>query len=255
LLWLSEACFPGVGELLFEMTVAMGVDGCKNGWFYFRFDRGTATFGVAATMAEILTDETAETRVLIDIPIGLKERGKTERQCDLEARALLSPKRHASVFPAPCRQALKQLSFEASSEKNRKITGRRLSRQTWGLVPKIREVDELLIGSPALRSVVREAHPELLFRGLAGGPMSHRKSTREGFEERMTILKIFEPNAKVLVAAAFLAHGGYDAVRDDIVDAFVLALCAQHPGRLKTIPPDPPLDPKGLSMQMVYMPR
>jgi predicted RNase H-like nuclease len=237
------------------MAVAIGVDGCKSGWFFFRFDRGTATFGVAATMAEILTDETAETRVLIDIPIGLKERGKTERQCDLEARALLSPKRHASVFPAPCRQALKQSSFEACSEKNRKITGRGLSRQTWGLVPKIREVDELLIGSPALRNVVREAHPELLFRGLAGGPMSHHKSTREGFEERMTILKIFEPNAKVLVAAAFLAHGGYDAARDDIVDAFVLALCAQHSGHLKTIPHDPPLDPKGLSMQMVYMPR
>jgi predicted RNase H-like nuclease len=258
-LWNSEGCFPKSGdrldEILSEMTVAIGIDGCKSGWLYFRFDECSATFGVADTVAEILADETGETRALIDIPIGLKERGKTERQCDLEARALLSPKRHSSVFPAPCRQALKQGSFAASSEKNRKITGRGLSRQTWGLVPKIREVDELLIDNPELRTIVREAHPELLFRGLAGGPMSHRKATREGFDERMTILNIFEPNTKVLVAAAFLAHGGYDATRDDIVDAFALALCARHPGRLKTIPNDPPLDPKGLSMQMVYMPR
>jgi predicted RNase H-like nuclease len=237
------------------MTVAIGIDGCKSGWFYFRFDGGAATFGAAATVAEILADETAETRVLIDIPIGLKERGKTERLCDLEARAMLRPKRQSSVFPAPCRQALKQDSFEASSAKNRKVTGRGLSRQTWGLVPKIREVDDLLIGHPEFRPLVREAHPELLFYGLAGGAMSHRKATRDGFEERMTILKLFEPNTKVLVAAAFLAHGGYDAARDDIVDAFVLALCARHPGRLKTVPNDPPLDPRGLSMQMVYMPR
>jgi predicted RNase H-like nuclease len=253
-----ERISPGAGwpsEPRNEMTVAIGIDGCKGGWFYFRFDEDTATFGVARNVAEILVDETAETRALIDIPIGLKERGKAERQCDLEARALLRPKRHSSVFPAPCRQALKQDTFEASSEKNRKVTGRGLSRQTWGLVPKIREVDALLIDRPALRTIVREAHPELCFRGLAGGPMSHRKVTREGFDERMTIMKLFEPNTKVLVAAAFLAHGGYDAARDDIVDAFVLALCARHPGRLKTVPSDPPLDPKGLSMQMVYMPR
>jgi predicted RNase H-like nuclease len=237
------------------MTVAIGIDGCKGGWFYFRFERGAAVFGIAKTVSEILADETAETRGLIDIPIGLKERGKTERQCDLDARELLRPKRHSSVFPAPCRQASKQDSYEAASEKNSKITGRGLSRQTWGLVPKIHEVDQLLTRSPEFRGIVREAHPELMFRGLAGGPMSHRKDSREGFEERMTILKIFEPNTKVLIAAAFLAHGGYGAARDDIVDAFVLALGAQHPGRLKTVPDDPPLDPKGLPMQMVYMQR
>ena len=113
----SGVCPGGLSKLLFEMAVAIGIDGCKSGWFFFRFDGGTATFGVSRTVAEILADETAETRVLIDIPIGLKERGKTERQCDLDARALLSPKRHSSVFPAPCRQALKQDTFEASPPK------------------------------------------------------------------------------------------------------------------------------------------
>jgi predicted RNase H-like nuclease len=102
---------------------------------------------------------------------------------------------------------------------------------------------------------MREAHPELLFRGLAGGPMTHPKHTRDGFAERMTILQLFEPGAKTLIAAAFLAHGGFDAARDDVVDAFILAMCAQHPGRLRTVPEDPPADPKGLPMQMVYLPR
>ena len=64
---------------------------------------------------------------------------------------------------------------------------------------------------------IREAHPELLFRGLAGGPMTYNKQTRDGFAERMTILQIFQPEAKTLIAAAFLAHGGYEAARDDVV--------------------------------------
>ena len=237
------------------MTVAIGIDSCKRGWFFFRFEAGVGTFCAAGSVAEILAGQPPDANVLIDIPIGLKERGKTERRCDLDARELLRPQRPASVFPVPCRQALKEDTYESASEKNRQITGQRLSRQSWGIVPKIREVDELLRTTQGLRHTVREAHPELLFRGLAGGPMIHGKQTREGFAERMTILQIFEPDAKALIAAAFLAHGGFDAARDDVVDAFVLAFCAQHPGRLKTVPDDPPTDPQGLPMQMVYMTR
>ena len=144
-------------------------------------------------------------------------------------------------------------SYESASQKNQKVTGRQLSRQTWGLVPKIREVDELMRRYGQAKEVVREAHPELLFRGLAGGPMVHNKKTREGFTERMTILQLFEPDAKSLIATAFLAHGGFEATRDDVVDAFVLTICAQQPGRLKTVPENPPKDPKGLPMQMVYL--
>ncbi len=252
---ISKAYQRDVGKPSVEMTIAIGIDGCKRGWFFFRFDGGLCTFGAAQTVAKILAGEPADANVLIDIPIGLKQRGKTERQCDLEAREMLRPTRHSSVFPAPCRQALREDSYEAASKKNQKITGRRLSRQVWGIVPKIREVDAFLKGNPALWTSVREAHPELLFRGLAGGPMTQAKQTREGFAERMTILKLFEPDAKTFIASAFLAHGGYDAARDDIVDAFILALCARHPASLRTVPDKPPGDPRGLPMQMVYMMR
>ena len=237
------------------MTVAIGVDGCKGGWFFFRFEDGVGMFGIAATIGAILDDAPAGARVLIDMPIGLKERGKTERECDLLAREMLRPKRHSSVFPAPCRQVLKQDDFAAAGDKNRKITGRALSRQTWGIVPKILELDDCLRASQHAREVLFEAHPEVVFCGLAGGPMSASKKTRDGFTERMTILRIFESDAETYIASAFLAHGGFEATRDDIVDAYVLALCAKHPGRWRTLPPDPPVDPKGLPMSMVYMSR
>jgi predicted RNase H-like nuclease len=235
------------------MSIAIGIDGCKGGWLFFRFRDGIWKFGVEETITDILSDVPGGAHVLIDIPIGLKERGKSERECDLAARELLRPQRHSSVFPAPCRQVLNMKSYASASQKNQKVTGRRLSRQTWSLVPKIREVDELMRRYREAKDVVREAHPELLFRGLAGGPMTHSKKTREGFTERMTILQLFEPDAKSLIATAFLTHGGYEATRDDVVDAFVLAICAKHPARLKTVPENPPTDPQGLPMQMAYL--
>jgi predicted RNase H-like nuclease len=237
------------------MTVAIGIDGCKDGWFFFRFEDGVGRFGVAATISEILDGAPADTRALIDIPIGLKERGKAERDCDVLARELLRPRRHSSVFPAPCRQALTQPDYAAASEKNHKVTGRKLSRQTWNITPKIREVDDYLRSVPRAREMLFEAHPEVVFAGLAGGPMSANKSTRDGFTERLTILQIFEPDSQTWIASAFLAHGGFDAARDDIVDAYVLALCAKHPSRWQYLPDEPPPDPKGLSMGMVYMAR
>jgi predicted RNase H-like nuclease len=237
------------------MTVAIGIDGCKDGWFYFRFEDGVGTFGVAASIGEILDDMPFDGRALIDIPIGLKERGKTERDCDVLARDLLRPLRHSSVFPAPCRQALKQKDYETAKAKNVRITGRSLSRQTWGIAPKILEVDEYIRANPPIADSLFEAHPEVVFCGLAGGPMSANKKTRDGFTERMTILRIFESDAETYIASAFLAHGGFEATRDDIVDAYVLALCAKHPGRWRTLPDEPKTDPRGLPMRMVYMAR
>lgn len=237
------------------MTVAIGIDGCKDGWFWFRFEHGVGTFGVAASIGEILDDAPPDTRALIDIPIGLRERGKTERECDLLARAMLQPSRHASVFPAPCRQVLKQADYEAARDKNRQITGRSLSRQTWGITPKIREVDDYVRASQHAREILFEAHPEVVFCGLAGAPMKANKKSRDGFTERMTILQIFEPDAKTWIASAFLAHGGFEAARDDVVDAYALALCAKHPGRWRTLPDEIVTDPKGLNMNIVYMSR
>ena len=75
------------------MDIAIGIDGCKAGWFYFRFDGDAISYGVTETLAEILADVDDEACVLVDMPIGLLEAGKKERQCDLAAREALSPGR------------------------------------------------------------------------------------------------------------------------------------------------------------------
>jgi predicted RNase H-like nuclease len=235
------------------LNTAIGIDGCKAGWLYFRFDGEAATFGCTATLAEIFDGVTADACALVDMPIGLPESGRQERECDLAARALLRPGRASSVFPVPCRQALAAGSYAAASKVNERVLGRKLSKQSWALAPKIRELDELLAGSEIARAVMRETHPEVCFRGLTGGPMAYAKHTRDGFLDRMSLLKIVEPTAEELIAAAFLIHGGFDAGRDDVVDAFVCAVCARSAANLRTLPGEPKRDARGLPMEICYL--
>jgi predicted RNase H-like nuclease len=234
------------------MATALGIDGCRDGWFYFRFDDGVGTFGVADSVAELVADLPDDACALIDIPIGLRARGKRERLCDVAARERLGPRR-ASVFAAPLRPALRAKDYASANAQQKRLSGRGLSRQTWNIVPKIREVDQLMRADEHARELLREAHPELVFAGLAGGPMSHPKKTRDGFTERMTILSILHPDAETLVASAYLAHGGFDASRDDLVDAFVLALAATRADELIGLPAEPEVDPQGLPMQICYV--
>lgn len=233
--------------------VAVGVDGCKKGWFYFCIAEENASFGVIASLEELLIHLTNDAVVAIDIPIGLREAGNKERLCDLEARKVLSPNRVSSVFPAPSRQAVYASSYEEASVLNREILGKGLTKQTWAIVPKIREVDELLLKSGRAKGMVREVHPEVCFWGLSGAPMKYSKKTREGFRERMRVLRRVASDSEALISAAFLEHGGFDAARDDIVDAFVAAVCARDISFAKTLPDFPEIDNKGLAMEIVYL--
>jgi predicted RNase H-like nuclease len=235
------------------LSIAIGVDGCKAGWLHFRFEGESISFGCTATLAEILEDVGEPACILVDMPIGLPQSGKSERQCDLAARAALRPGRGSSVFPVPCRQALAAPSYAKASAINERVLGRKLSKQSWALVPKIRELDDLLASSELARGSMRETHPEICFWGLAGGPMAYPKNTRDGFLDRMSLLKLVEPMAEEMIAAAFLVHGGFDAARDDVVDAFVAAICARAKDNLRTLPTTPKLDRRGLPMEICYL--
>jgi len=243
---------PAIGIPGGDVPTGIGVDGCKDGWFYFELNGERSSFGHIQSAAELKHLAPAGCCVLIDIPIGLPESQRDTRACDERARKVLKTPRRSSVFSAPCRQALRANSYEEALRINREVLGLGLSRQSWGIAPKIREVDELLRGTWARTTLPREAHPEVCFWGLYGSAMRHPKKRRDGFHERMQVLNIFEPLAEQLIASAFLTHGGFDASRDDIVDAFVLALCARSDAK-RTLPEAPARDKRGLSMEMVYV--
>ncbi len=251
-----------MGELNEEQERhVVGVDGCRSGWFAVSLGRsGAWETHVYPDFAELWAAHRTASMILVDIPIGLRDDGPGERSCDREARRLLGHPRGSSVFPAPCRAALSASSHAEASRINRERSGRGLSIQSWGIAPKIRQVDRLMLASTAdrgaIRRIVREVHPEVLFRALNGArPLRHGKKHREGARERLDILRRTYPRTDAIVDDALQRWLRREVARDDILDALAAALTAQgDPAGLATLPVTPPVDAAGLRMEIVYRP-
>lgn len=229
-----------------------GVDGCKGGWFYLCLSTDAPQYGFAPHISEILEQATEADTVFIDIPIGLLDAGPAARRCDVEARQLLGV-RAASVFNAPVRGVLSQQRYAEANALSREVSGKGLSKQSWNLCAKIREVDSILQTDAEARRILREAHPELCFLGLAGGtPMLHNKKTEEGFHERLALLERYWPAAGACVAAALASYPRARVARDDIVDAAVCALTASLQPHWRALPATAEHDATGLAMQIMY---
>ncbi len=159
----------------------VGIDGCPAGWLAVALSEDGRSW--AADVYEDpdrLWEAHREARLLlIDMPIGLAD-GREPRACDALARELLKPGRASSIFAAPVREVLGAAGYAEANALQRQVSGRGLSRQSWGLVPKIRRLDELLQRDAEARGRFRESHPELCFAQLFGGPMCHGKKTPEG---------------------------------------------------------------------------
>ena len=228
----------------------LGVDGCRAGWFWISLTDSEAAFGVVAGFRECLGVVDSETRILVDIPIGLPSGAEYPRECDALARRTLGRPRGSSVFNVPGREALETTDVEEAREVSRRLSGVAFSNQLWAIQPKILEVDHVLRADPVARTRVRETHPELAFWALNDDePVIEPKKSRDGFERRLSILSRFDSRAEQLVEDALTEFPRTSVQRDDIVDAFVCALIARSPG-LRTVPADPPRDEFGLPMEM-----
>lgn len=240
----------GTGEATF-----VGVDGCKAGWLAVGLgDDDRCEIRVFGDFRRLVRHFSSAALILVDIPIGLRDSGPDERQCDREARRLVGPRR-SSVFPVPVRQALHEATFENASRVNRAIRGKGLSKQTWAIAPRIAEVDHLLAAIPSERERVREVHPELLFWALNGRQsMAHNKSERGGHAERLRVLSRFEAPVQEAYADALDRWPRKDVAPDDVLDALAAAVTARlgYPDRLQTVPGHPPRDAHGLPMEMVF---
>ena len=123
-------------------------------------------------------------------------------------------------------------------------------------MPKIAELDELMLNNTVAREKVREAHRELCFWGLNGRrPMKHAKKRPEGVAERLRILSEYLPWAPAFCEDVSRESRPQIPVAV-VVDSLATALTAAstHPllDVLRSFPTEPQRDARGLPMEMVY---
>ena len=223
-----------------------GVDGCKGGWVVVRRDEVGRFY--EPQVVESLNCLRLTDLILIDIPIGIPERGR--RDCDRAARTKLGPRRGRSVFTGARRPLLSKTSRESAHAWGRKLDCLGVNKQLWAIVPKIREVNVWI--TPDRNRTVREGHPELSFYVLAGQPMEHSKKTAKGRCERVNVLAEFVD--RQMIEEWLKKARGSGAAPDDILDALALCLSATRLalGCHLTLPSCPPRDACDLAMEMVF---
>jgi predicted RNase H-like nuclease len=211
---------------------ALGVDWARGCWVVVVLDGDDVTITTEPTILNVWHAHRDADAILVDVPIGLPE--TPPRDCDRSAASRLGD-RHASVFDVPCRAAVEADGYEAARDAN----GGRLGSQSWGLVPRIREVDCFLDAHPAAEACVYESHPEVCYAAFAArtgadDPGSKRESA--GLDARLSILdavdEAFGAQVRDFVEARRDDSKWHHRIRsgrlDDVLDAAVLALTARR---------------------------
>ena len=230
------------------MSWIAGVDGCKNGWVAALRDlgRGDVTWERFDRLEDLLASKYSPALVAIDIPIGLAEAGY--RVCDVQARRLLAG-RASSVFPAPIRPLLETADYATANALSREISGNGLSRQSYGILAKVREADSIVRG--AKPGLLREAHPELAFIALKGNALAQSKHHPLGLRERRALLADVHGEALVELE---LRRKGTGVGIADLYDALAVLETAERliRGAACRVPERPPLDAFGLPMEITF---
>lgn len=215
-------------------SCAIGVDGCPGGWVAAITMPGQPIqWHFAPTISGIAQAAHPNACILVDMILGLPDATRPGRLCDALARQQITP-HGARVFSAPPREALYARNYTEACALARQATGKALSKQTFHLLPKIRELDTV-----AYDWRIREAHPELVFaRFNKNGPVAASKKTPEGRKQRWQLLESVLPGSKEALELADRHLLRKQAAADDCLDALALCAAATRPEQLTRLPPD-----------------
>ncbi len=239
-------------------AVVAGVDGCRAGWLVVTRpldEPAAAQVRLVARFNEILGLLPTPEIIAVDIPIGLPERGaKGGRTCDTEARARLGS-RQSSVFAVPARAAVMCEDYAQACLVALKNSDppRKVSKQTFNLFAKIREVDALM--TPGLQAHILEVHPEVAFWAANGEEaLTEPKKLKSrayppGLELRRGLLERAGYARDLLRSQPFrLSDAGPDDLLDATVNSWSAARIAN--GQAHRFPSQPQRDTKGLRMEI-----
>ena len=229
------------------MENILGIDGSKNGWVGVKQNAKREDFSEIIFKEKLIDFLSTDIKlIIIDMPVGLdKNIQQGGRLVDKEARKKLL-KRKSSIFNAPIRDVLKAKSYDEANTIS-KSKGLGISKQSWNLVPKINELDQIL--QIKIRPQIYESHPELCFQTMNDGELKFSKKEKLGIKERRNILtkngfdrKFLDRNLK--------KNKNFHS--DDFLDACALSWTAKRIMNEKNInlPEDPEKDELGIIMQM-----
>lgn len=232
-------------------TPCIGVDGAKSGWLaVWRATDGFA-FGLYASAAHLVSAHAQAAVIAVDVPIGLSDRDG--RPPDALARKFVGGKRASSVFSAPVRGVLHAQSQREASALHREIDGRGFGAQAFGILPKIREWDQLLRADDSARARVREIHPEVSFAAMNDGVgLVAAKKSAEGHALRRQLLCATFDAAAVDSLFGSIPKGF--AAPDDVADALAALWSAERivRGESASLPSPAAVDSTGLGMAIWY---
>jgi predicted RNase H-like nuclease len=221
------------------MAPYIGIDGIKDGWVGVWIDESRALgYKKSRWLDDLLVEP--YTRAMIDIPIGLPEKGN--RQCDRDAKKLVGPR----VFLGARWDVWSFGRYDEANEFYRKNHEPGISIQLWSIRDKLREANEIV--TPERQQRVLETHPELVFWRLNNCGIAERKKTVEGRNRRISLLK---PLGFEQLEAWVTNLRGTGIKPDDLLDACAGAVAAREHGH-RVPPAEPEKDPRGLRMEMWY---
>lgn len=231
-----------------------GVDGCRAGWLaaFWHPRHHEVRIRAVASFHDIVKSPEQPQVIAVDMPIGLPDRaGPGGRAAERAVRPLLGA-RQSSVFAVPSRRAVAAADYRAACTAALATSDppRKVSRQLFGLAPKIREIDALLRADAALAARVFEVHPEVVFWRLNGGALPEPKKVKSrpygpGLALRRCLLIAAGFGLETVEAAPPPGTGP-----DDVLDALACATTAQRLrlGLARPFPDPPEHDAFGLPM-------
>jgi predicted RNase H-like nuclease len=208
-----------------------GVDGCRGGWVVATL-RGWRVVPSFATIASEFA------LIGVDMPIGLPEGWR--RDADRAAREFIRP-RGSCVFPTPPRSIIDHDDYAVANAASKARFGVGLTRQTFHLFPKIRDVDQSVDAASQHRFL--EVHPECSFTAMTGRALTPKR-TAVGRREREEALATHVGPVDQRPSAAVRP--------DDVLDAYaVLWTVLRHRRGESRIFGGDETDRRGLVMRIV----
>ncbi len=202
----------------------LGIDGCRGGWLVVQKDSGEITCTIHRRLSEIELVQSVD-RVFIDMPIGLAS-SEHPRTIETTMRHVLASHQKSSVFTPPVRDAVRCTDYDQAKLVNISQTGKSISIQSWNIVHKIRELDDLIASNPGAYLHIYEAHPEICFNRLNGQSTQFKKKSAAGQTERIEILSNYINKPEKLVHETLQRSTRAQVAMDDILDALCLCISA-----------------------------